>query len=186
MAIFNTDAQEIEQIILGLSLDSAVGWDGISTTLVREGRHIIVPILCHVFNLCLESGVFPSVFKKALVHPIYKSGDRYSVNNYRPIAVLTTFSKILEKILSKRLLNYLNSQDIIARNQYGFRSGKSTEDAVLELTNTVANNVKNKVKTIAIFLDLSKAFDTISVPLLLIKLNKIGIRGLTFEIFKSY
>ncbi|CAB3246778.1 unnamed protein product [Arctia plantaginis] len=134
----------------------------------------------------MTTGTFPSVFKRALVHPIYKSGDRDSVSNYRPISVLSTLSKIIEKILNNRLLNYLNSNKIIVDNQYGFRQNKKTEDAVLELTSSVAKNINNKLKTIGIFLDLSKAFDTVSIPLLLMKLELIGIRGLPLNIFKSY
>lgn len=126
------------------------------------------------------------VFKRALIHPIYKSGNRSSVNNYRPISVLPVLSKILEKILNKRLCNYLDAKNILATNQYGFRKGKSTEDAVLELTNSVVKNMNNKTKSLCIFLDLSKAFDTVSVPLLLDKLHHIGVRGVALEMFASY
>lgn len=186
MAIFETDNEEIEKVILNLNSASAVGCDGISTVLVKSARHILIPIMCHIFNLVFTTGVFPSVFKTGLVHPIYKGGTRDRVDNYRPISVLTTLSKILEKIINNRLLSYLQAQNIIAENQYGFRSGRSTEDAVLELTNTIAKNLNNKLKTLAIFLDLSKAFDTVSVPLLLNKLERLGIRGLPLSIFTSY
>lgn len=186
MAILSPDCEEIERIILGLRANCAVGWDGISAVLIRAARHTLIPIISHIFNLALTSGVFPAVFKRALVHPIYKSGDRGSVNNYRPISVLTILSKILEKIINSRLLNYLNSQNIISENQYGFRTGRSTEDAVLEVTGIIAKNIKNKLKTLAIFLDLSKAFDTVSVPLLLEKLERVGVRGVCLDIFRSY
>lgn len=185
MAIFSTDIAKIQQIMEGLVLNNAVGWDGIPALVIKASKHVLAPIMYHVFNLVLTSGVFPSVSKRALVHPIYKSGDRNSVNNYRPISVFTTLSKVLEKILNKILLHYFDSQNIIANNQYGFTKGKNTEDAVLESTDTVAKHFKNKRKTIAIFLDLSKAFDTASVPLLVTKLQ-IGVRGLPLDIFRSY
>ncbi|KAJ8711160.1 hypothetical protein PYW07_008402 [Mythimna separata] len=186
MAMFDTDAEEIDCLIRGLRLNSAMGWDGIPATVIYSARNILIPVICHVFNLALASGVFPKVFKKAVVHPIHKSGDRDSVNNYRPISVLSILSKLLEKILNKRLLDYLCSLNILANNQYGFRSGKNTEDAILELLDSVAQNLNNKQKNIAVFLDLSKAFDTVSVPLLLDKLDTIGIRGLPLDMFRSY
>lgn len=185
MALIVTDRQEIESILMGLR-KSSVGWDNISVSLLKAARHILTPVITHIFNLCFMSGIFPSVFKEALVHPIYKSGDRGHVNNYRPISVLSTLSKILEKIINNRLIKYLNKYHIISDRQFGFRSGKCTEDAVLELTNTVVGNFNSKLKTIGIFLDLSKAFDTVSIPILLRKLEHIGVRGLVQDIFKSY
>lgn len=186
MSLYATDCEEIEQIINDLKNTSATGWDGIPTSVIKSAKVVLVPILAHIFNLSLGSGVFPLVFKKALVHPIHKGGDRDSVTNYRPISVLSTLSKILEKILNKRLVGYLETNNIIADNQYGFRKGKSTEDAVLHLTEIVTRNLNSKLKTIGLFLDLSKAFDTVSIPLLLNKLSDIGIRGIVHDIFKSY
>lgn len=186
MALLDTDNKEIEYIIGELKTTSATGWDGIPTFIIKAAKKCLVPVLCHVLNLCLRSGHFPLVFKKALVHPIYKSGDRDSVTNYRPISVLPVLSKILEKILNNRLLSYLNSKNILASNQYGFRSGKSTEDAVLDLTGLIVKHLNANKKPIGIFLDLSKAFDTVSVPILLSKLENIGVRGIAWNMFHSY
>lgn len=186
MVLLNTDCKEINSVILGLKQNCAIGWDGISTTLIKAASHVLIPILNHVFNLCFDTGVFPTVFKKALVHPIYKGGDRDNVSNYRPISVLSTFSKILEKILNNRLLSYLKTNDILARNQYGFRPGVSTEDAVVELTSIVGKHLNGKCKALCMFLDLSKAFDTVSLPVLVNKLKKIGVRGIVIDLFKSY
>lgn len=186
MALLETDNMEIDLIIGGLKTNSAVGCDGVPTSLVKAARHVLVPVLCHVFNLCLRSGHFPLVFKKALVHPIHKGGDGGNLTNYRPISVLPVLSKILEKILNKRLLSYLASKNILASNQYGFISGRSTEDAVLDLTGSVAKHLNEHQKPIGIFLDLSKAFDTVSVPILLKKIQSIGIRGIAFNMFNSY
>lgn len=105
------------------------------------------------------------MFKKAVVIPVYKSGDRSCVNIYKPISILPAMSKILEKVLNNRLINYLENKILLASNQYGFRKGKSTEDAVLDLTEFITKSVDNNLKCTGLFLDLSKAFDTVSVPI---------------------
>lgn len=186
MVLFNTESKEVENIILNLKDNCAVGSDGISTVIIKAARHILIPVLCYTFNIALSSGVFPRAFKKAVVHPVYKGGDPVSVNNYRPISVLTVMSKIFEKLLNARLTTYLNDNNILSERQFGFRSGKSTQDAVLELTDTVVRNMDKKRKSLGIFLDLSKAFDTVSIPILLNKLERIGIRGVALDIFTDY
>lgn len=186
MALLEVDVNEIEQLIMGLRRDCSVGWDGISSHILQQSRSVFVPLITHICQLALTSGVFPNAFKKATVHPIYKSGNKELVSNYRPISVLTTLSKILEKVLNKRLVNYLDSKNIIAANQFGFRKGISTEDAVDSLLENVVERLDGKEKCIGIFLDLSKAFDTVSIPILLHKLEHIGIRGLPLAIFRDY
>lgn len=186
MVLASVDDSEINNTIVHLKDKSSVGWDSIPTSLIKAARHVLVPILKMIFNLCLESGIFPDCFKKAIVHPIYKSGDRDSSANYRPISILSVVSKIFEKILNSRLLSYLNTHNILSPNQFGFRREVGTEDAVLDLTNSIVRHLDKKQKTLAIFLDLCKAFDTVSIPLLLAKLEKIGIRGIALNIFESY
>ncbi|XP_063891880.1 uncharacterized protein LOC135117215 [Helicoverpa armigera] len=136
--------------------------------------------------LQLRNDCAVDALKKAIIHPIYKSGDRNCVNNYRPISVLPALSKILEKILNKSLRSFLEKHRLISNNQFGFRPGVSTEDAVLELTQLVAENLDKKNKCLGIFLDLSKAFDTVSVPILTSKLELLGVRGTPLKIFKDY
>lgn len=186
MVLLCTDEKEIEEIILGLRRDCATGWDGIPTSLVIDGRYTLIPVLKEVFNRCLLNGIFPTDFKRALVHPIYKSGDRHNPTNYRPISVLSTLSKILEKILNRRLIDYLDSKNLLAQNQFGFRANKSTEDAVLEVTGNIIENINRRQFSIGIFIDLTKAFDTVSVPILISKLYNIGVRGVVLDMFKSY
>lgn len=186
MVMVNIENTEIERIILGLKDKCAIGSDGISTEVVKSARHVLIPCLRHIFNLSLDSGIFPSAFKKAIVHPIFKNGDRHSVSNYRPISVLSVFSKIFEKILNEKLVDFLNSNDFFSNNQFGFRKSKSTEHAVLELSEQIIKNFDKRLKTVGVFLDLSKAFDTVSIPILLSKLLAIGIRGIVFDLFKSY
>lgn len=128
IGIMEVDESVVESIILQLRTDSATGWDGISSQIIKQCRHILLAPITHICNIAINSGVFPDMLKKAIVHPIYKNGDRDCVNNYRPIAVLPCISKILEKILNRALKNFLEKFKILATNQYGFRSGYSTED----------------------------------------------------------
>lgn len=184
LAMLEVTASDILGIINSLRDDCAVGWDGISSKILKLNANALVPTITHICNLSVSSGVFPAVFKKAIVHPIYKSGDRNSVSNYRPISVLSSLSKILEKILNNTLVNFLEKYHLISNNQYGFRRNKSCEDAVLALTTTAVRNIDRERKCIGIFLDLSKAFDTVSVPLLCNKMDHIGIREM--NIFYDY
>ena len=186
MVINDTDESEIRYIIGQLKDNCAVGWDGISTSILKATVDVLTPPLTGLFNLCLSKGIFPRVFKKAIIYPIYKNGDSESVNNYRPISILSSLSKILEKIIYKRLISFLDKYKVLEDNQYGFRANRSTEDALMKLVNTAVQHIDKKMKTVGIFLDLSKAFDTVSIPLLLSKLEKNGIRGTVYDLFKSY
>jgi hypothetical protein len=177
---------EVERLIMSLRSDCALGWDDIPARVLKQSCNTLVKPLTHVLNLCITKGVFPSVFKRAVVHPIHKGGDRDLITNYRPISVLTPFSKILERYLNKSLKNYLEKHGIISDNQFGFRSHKSTEDAVSKLVETLVVNTDAKRKCYGIFLDLTKAFDTVSIAILLSKLETLGIRGIPLDMFTSY
>lgn len=181
-----TDIAEVEQIIQGLKNDCAVGRDNIPATFLKRYREIILPPLTYICNLAFSTGAFPNCLKLAEIHPIHKGGDRGCVNNFRPISILPTVSKILERLINKRLANYLESNKLLSPSQFGFRSGKSTSDAVQELVNFVSTNLDGKQKVLAIFLDLAKAFDTVSAPLLLEKLEGLGVRGTQLKLFSDY
>lgn len=184
--LLETDIAEVVAIIRNLKPDSAPGWDNISTRFIQYTCNYISPIIVHLVNVCFETSTFPTVLKTSIVTPIHKGGDVDDVNNYRPISVITVLAKILEKILNGRLINYLNKYKILSNSQFGFRNGVSTEDAVSSLTSTVTKNLDNGVKSISCFLDLKKAFDTVSVSILLQKLEKIGIRGKQQSLFRDY
>ena len=180
------DEAEIEALILNLKKDCAGGWDLISARLLKMARHIIIPHLTKLIELCLVQGVFPTVLKKSLITPVYKSGLKDDVANYRPISVLSTVSKILEKVLNTRLTSFLEHNKILSDSQFGFRQGRSTEDAVGQLVDHVSSCVDAKQKCVGIFLDLAKAFDTVSIPSLVDKLERVGIRGNALRIFSDF
>ena len=137
-------------------------------------------------NISLRSGIFPDIYKIAKVVPIYKSKNKEDIGNYRPISLLPTLSKILEKIMHKRTFNFLQKSKILYSSQYGFRSKHSTNDAIAELISNVTENLEDKYSTLCMFLDLSKAFDTIDHNILLNKLSHYGIRGISLDWFRSY
>ncbi|CAH0725078.1 unnamed protein product, partial [Brenthis ino] len=186
MALFETSNQEINATLMNLKTDSALGWDGIPTKLLKLARDIIVPILTHIVNLCFLTGVFPTIFKISIIHPIYKTGNKNCVSNYRPISVLPALSKIIEKIINKRLISYLEKENILSDNQFGFRAGKSTAHAVSNLVEFIVTNIDKKTKCVGVFLDLTKAFDTVCIPRLLEKMEQIGIRGTVLQLFTDY
>ena len=124
--------------------------------------------------------------KIAKISPVHKGGDRSSMDNYRPISLLSCFSKILEKIVCKKLTCFLENNNLISSSQYGFRSGHSTIHPMVQFMNYVSETLNKKQHAVAIFCDLRKAFDTCNHTILFKKMEKMGIRGLTLDWFKNY
>lgn len=184
--LLDTDEEEVYSIIMSLKNDSAAGWDRISNKILKEFKHILVPPLTYIYQKCLSDGIFPKCLKKSVVVPVHKSGSKDQITNYRPISILPSTSKILEKIINKRLVQYLEKHSILSKTQYGFRSKLSTADAVHQLTDYVVQELDKGNQTIGIFLDLAKAFDTVSIPILLHKLEALGIRGNQLKLFANY
>lgn len=173
-------------LINNLKSDCTSGYDNISAKIVKQHADRLVPPITHICNVAISTGKFPLIYKKSQVLPIFKSGDRSCINNYRPISILPTFSKILERVMNNRLNCFLEKFCLLSESQFGFRSKKSTTDAVHELTNYIVTNLDNQNKVIVIFLDIAKAFDTVSVSTLLEKLERMGVRGVALDLFADY
>ena len=134
----------------------------------------------------LNTGTFPDKLKIAKVIPIFKKGDPSLFENYRPISLLPAISKVLEKIIALQLSSYFETNKLLFDNQYGFRPKHSTEHAALELIDRIINKMDTNEIPLNIFLDLSKAFDTIDHTILLNKLKYYGLKGPTLNLFQSY
>lgn len=181
-----TDEYEVRKIISSLKNTYSCGWDGIPTAFLKQAMEFIVEPFTYICNLSISSSTFPTALKRSVVMPIYKSGDADSVSNYRPISLLPSLAKILEKLLNSRLIKFLEKYNLISQNQYGFREGRSTTDAMNHLVTHITKKLDVGEKCVGVFLDLAKAFDTVSIPILLRKLEKLGIRGQAHKLFESY
>ena len=142
--------------------------------------------LCKIINFSYTSGTFPDCLKIARITPIYKAGEKTDPGNYRPIASIPFISKIFEKSINSRLVNFFDRNSLFTDVQFGFRKGKSTFDALLKLVNEIYDSLNSRNHMLSIFVDLKKAFDTVSHPILVKKLEKYGVRGIPLDLIHSF
>ena len=164
----------------------ATGTDGLPASFLKDSKDSIKHHLCHIINMSINTGVVPSAWKIARIIPIHKSGSTSDFDNYRPISVLPSVSKIIEKIVHKQLLTFLEENKLIYSHQFGFRNKMCTEHAVTLLLDYIRQKVDKGDMVGACFVDLSKAFDTISHSNLLNKLPRYGIHGQELAWFTDY
>ena len=181
-----TNRHEIINIVFGLNDKKSAGHDEINNFILKGIILSIVDPLVHIFNESLLNGQFPERMKIAKVIPLFKKGDKQDISNYRPISLLSSLSKILEKIIYSRTVNFFKLHGIFSNFQFGFREKHSTIHALLTFLDKVAHAIDKYSHLVGIFLDFSKAFDTINHEILLYKLSQYGIRGKALEWFRNY
>ena len=163
-----------------------MGYDRIPPKIIKWAPDLFAPIHMNIFNKCIDLGYYPNSMKVAKVVPIYKKGDKEEFNNYRPISILIQFNQLFERLISKRLTNFFNKFEILTTKQFGFLKRHCTEHAILDLKEYIMDNLEKKEATAVLFLDLQKAFDTVSHDILLKKLQHYGIRGNAYKLLSSY
>lgn len=186
MFLKRTNSTEILNIVKHFKNKISSGYDEVPMKVVKLCIDDLVDPIVYLVNSSLKSGIFPSILRTALVKPIFKGGNPSELNNYRPISQLTTFSKILETVVCRRLVEFMEIRGLFSKCQHAYQRGKSTMTAIFQFTQSILEHLEEGHRTVGLFLDLSKAFDSLDHSTLLYKLEAYGIRGPAYNWFVSY
>ena len=177
---------EVRDLISILQTNKATGHDQISAKILKAAGESIVPSLTRLFQLCLRTNRYPNEWKKANVIPLHKKDDKNNCNNYRPVSILPTVSKIFERIIFKNVYNFFHDNNLITVHQSGFRPNDSTVNQLAYLYHTFCHALDDKKYIKIVYCDISKAFDRVCHKGLIFKLKQIGIRGNLLLLFMDY
>ena len=144
-----------------MSSTPSSGFDGITSVHIKSGKHELLPIIEYIFNLSIDNKQFPNTWKVAKITPLFKAGDVSLPTNYRPIAILPTLGKLLERLVHDQLYNHLAVNNLLSKCQSGFRRGHSTGTCIVDFLHTIYMEADGGGASGVLFLDLSKAFDTV-------------------------
>jgi hypothetical protein len=184
---FNTiTPEQVSAILNKLNVNKATGLDLIPAWILKQCSCTLAKPLTHIFNKSIESCMVPSLFKQAKVKPLFKKGNPCLASNYRPISILPVLSKVLEKLINNQIMAYLEENQLLNPLQFGFRKNKSTKDAILEFTNDTLMALNRGMCVLGIFIDFSKAFDTIDHQILICKMKNLGFSDCSLRWFSSY
>ena len=178
----------ILNVIKKLKPKTSSGVDCVSNKLLKQIAPIIISPLHYLINLSLETGFVPQQMKVSKIIPLYKtgSGDKSNFSNYRPISILSSFAKLIEKIVCSQLMYYLNNHGLLYKHQYGFRGKHGTSHPLIHFTNKVSEALNENNLNLLIFIDLKKAFDTVNFDILLNKINNYWFKNIENNWFKNY
>lgn len=177
---------EVEKIVSSLKRKNSSGFDEIPISVVKAVNKDLSQVLCHLINSSFVSGIFPDQLKIAKVVPLHKKDDITNMQNYRPISILSSISKIYERAVYIQLSHFLETRNILDPNQHGFRPGRSVTSAAISFLESVIESVDKGKTTTGIFMDLSKAFDSVKHTTLIDKLQTCGLNDKSLNWFKSY
>jgi Reverse transcriptase (RNA-dependent DNA polymerase) len=185
---YKSNVNEIKQIIKNLKIKSTPGYDNITTKVIQVCVNELALPLTIIFNKIIKYGQYPESLKIAKVIPIFKSGTRTNPSNFRPISILSIIAKIFDKVFDDRIMKFMEHNNIISPNQFAFIKNSSTEATVSNVVNTLQLHLDEcqNSKAGMLFIDLSKAFDTVKINYLIDKLQKMGIRGKYLKLIISY
>ena len=177
--------QEVLDLINSLK-NKGSGPASIPLDMLKLVADIIVFPLCFILNLSFSSGIFPDALKIAKVIPLHKGGSTQDFNNFRPISLLSIFDKIFEKIMHKKLYDFITYHNILFSKQFGFQKNNSASHSMIDISEIIKETIDNGKFGCGIFIDLKKAFDTVNHNILLTKLEHYGVRGVLLKWFESY
>lgn len=181
-----TIPQDIHKIITSLKNTPSTGYDGISTKIIKTVSTIIAPVLSHLINMCILHGVFPKELKISIIKPLFKKDNKDNMSSYRPIALIPILSKIFERVIYNQINSYFEKNKLFVDSQKGFRKNKSIDMAIYDFLKLVSNRVDKRKPALALYMDMSKAFDRVDHRILINKLDAYGIRGNISNLIKSY
>ena len=186
MYIRPTNEKEISEILENLNKHSAPGQDNITIKEIHIIKKLIVPYLVVLINNIFLTGIFPDILKTGKITPIYKSGDKSDIQNYRPITITDSLSKLIETLMAVRISGFLSENIGFDVYQYGFLKNSSTLSAATDFINFINTKLDDREYVLVVYIDLKKAFDVVDHELLLNKLNLMGIRGVAHTLIQTY
>ena len=180
------ETAEVKNAITSLKNVKSNGSDGISSKIFKATSDLIAEPLVYLINHSVSTGCFPSILKIGTIIPILKKDDPDNIQNYRPITILSALSKVIERVVYVRIVNFLNKYSLLTENQFGFRAERSTETAANSFLEFVYKKLDAGYETVGLFFDLSAAFDTLNIDFLCDKLHAMGFRGSILNWLRSY